>query len=91
MDYKTFRAKTRGNDALINDISKWIEKRSLSQKEIASNLLHTVVGIIIQYKIFQDWFQTKMHPEYKYNFKLVFGFFVEIQSKFKQDIKQQRS
>ena len=45
----------------------------------------------IQYKIFQDWFQTKMHPEYKYNFKLVFGFFVEIQSKFKQDIKQQRS
>ena len=93
-------------DALINDISKWIEKRSSTnnsdhKKKLMRYLVlpwlglillqFTVVGIIIQYKIFQDWFQTKMHPQYKYNFKLVFGFFVEILSKLKQDIKQQRS
>ena len=93
-------------DALIKDISKWIEKRSSTssngyRKKLAryvvlplfglAVLQFTIVGIPIQYLIVQDWLQTKTHPQYKYDIILVIRFFYITLSRLKQGIEQQRS
>ena len=48
----------------------------------------TIIGIPIQYMILRDWFQTKMHPEYKHNLRLPMDFLLVIPAKLKQVIKQ---
>lgn len=90
-------------EELIKEISKWIESRSStdsgSHKKkliryvvlpwIALILLQaTVVGIPILYLITRDWFQTKMHPEYRYSFILPMDFILVIPAKLKQIIRQ---
>ncbi len=92
-------------EALIKNIGKWIGKRSSTNNKnhkkkliwyvvlpwIALMLLQlTVLGIPIHYLILRDWFQTKMHPEYKYNLKLPAEFMLIIPAKLKQIIKQQK-
>ena len=103
---KHLEQKPEEIEALIKDISKWIEKRSsTNNRDYKKKLIRyvilpvlglallqvTIVGKTIQDRILQDWLQTKTHPQYKRNVGLVMGFFWEILSKLKQDIKQQKS
>ena len=93
-------------EALIKDISKWLEERSSTnnsdhKKKLIRYLVlpwlglsllpFTIVGILIQYKILQDWLQTKTHQQYRYNIGLIIGFYGVTLSKLKQVIKQQKS
>ena len=86
-------------EALITDISKWIEERSsTSVKNHRKKLIRyvilpwigiillqlTLVGIPIQYMILRDWFQTKMHQEYKSDLRLPIDFILVVPSKLKQ-------
>ena len=103
---KHLEQKPEEINALIKDISKWIEERSSTNNSdhrkklaryvilplfILAVLQFTLVGIPIQYVVIQDWLQTKMHPQYKYDLRLVFGFFWMTLSKLRQIIKQQKS
>ena len=103
---KHLEQKPEEIEALIKDISKWIEKRSSTnsnnyKRKLARYVILpalglilleiTIVGIIIHNRILQDWLQTKMHPQYKRNAGSILGFFWVTLSRLKQDIKQQRS
>ena len=78
---------------LNKNISRWIEKRSSTTHEehdrksrryvivpslFVSILPFTIIGIPIFYLILRDWFQWKMHPEYKINFMLSFKFILQM-------------
>ena len=93
-------------EALIKNISKWVEKRSSTnsndyKRKLARYVILpvfglilleiTIVGIIIRKRIIQDWLQTKMHPQYKHDVRSMMIFFWLTLSKLKQDIKQQKS
>ena len=103
---KHLEQKPEEIEALIKDISKWIEKRSsTNNRDYKKKLIRyvvlplfglavlqfTIVGIPIQYLVVQDWFQTKTHPQYKYDARLIIGFFLITLSKLRQNIKQQES
>ncbi len=91
-------------DALITDISEWIEARSSTNIKghrkkmiryvilpwIALLLLQlSMVGIPIHYLILRDWFQTKTHPEYKYRLWFALKFIIVVPAKLKQITRQQ--
>ena len=91
-------------EIMIKSISQWLEKRSsTNSKDHKKKLMRyvflpwiglillqsTLIGIPIQYMILQDWFQTKMHPEYKYRMWLPMDFILVIPSKLKCIINQQ--
>ncbi len=101
---KCMDQKPEDIEALIKDISKWIEKRSSTNSKNHKKklirylylpwlgmvlLLFSIIGAPIQYVIIQDWFQTKMHPEYESKIKLQFDFILVVPFKLKQHLKQQ--
>ena len=103
---KHLEQKPEEIEALIKDISKWVEKRSSTNNNdykkklirylilprlFVSLLPLTIVGIPIHYMIIQDWLQTKMHSQYKYDGRLIIDFFWITLFEIRQGIKQQKS
>ena len=101
---KRLEQKPEDIETLIRNISRWIEERSsTNNKNHKKKLIQyvvlpwillfllqlTIIGLPIQYLILRDWFQTKMHPEYRYNLKLPLDFILIIPSKIKQIIRQE--
>ena len=88
---KHLEQKPEEIEALIKDISKWIEKRSSTnsnnyKRKLARYVILpvlglalleiTIVGIIIRKRILQDWLQTKMHPQYEQDVRSIMVFLI---------------